>query len=394
MSSKRRKPITEGTETPLAKRRKTTATNNAIHLNHSNNNNGNNKHQYEDKTLPRFLQHIWTMLHDSTLRHIISWHDTMPNAFVVHKQTAFCQEILPKFFKHNKFTSFVRQLNMYQFHKLRDEKPMTWSHQYLHKNKYSQLQFIQRRISSSASNNAHSATHLQCNNNYKNIIRMTSENKQNIVALQEEIKQIRNDINLKFNQLRQDLMAKFDTLYRQNLNQEMHQNMSMGMRLRHAPPLIANANVKEEQEEQKKREREMHRQRQMQIQPPSQQPPTSLESDSPSTNNSINITRYVNNRNNTMNSNHNTNAVQTPSSVVYVTNGAAQCLPLELIGTTQGAASNASPYIITSNAGSPATITLLNIGANNLPSRTPPSCNTFAADFPYNNHHYNYNNLQ
>eukprot|EP01083_Nonionella_stella_P281449 957628_1 len=171
MSTKRRKTTNGANEGPSPKRRKTT--------------NGNK--QFEDKTLPRFLQHIWTMLHDSTLKNIISWHETMPNAFVVKKQNAFCQEILPKYFKHNKFTSFVRQLNMYQFHKLRDEKPMTWSHPYLHKNKYSQLQFIQRRISNSSNNNSsnnvslNQSTHPSLNN--KNILKIANENKQKIHSL-------------------------------------------------------------------------------------------------------------------------------------------------------------------------------------------------------------------
>merc|ERR1712154_156695 len=47
---------------------------------------------------------------------------------------------------------------------------------------------------------------------------------------------------------------------------------------------------------------------------------------------------------------------------------------LELVPTTQPqTASNASPYILTRHGASPATITLLNIGANNMAPRTSPN---------------------
>lgn len=51
---------------------------------------------------------------------IISWNEE-GNAFVVRKVNEFADQILPKYFKHNNYASFVRQLNMYDFHKTRQE---------------------------------------------------------------------------------------------------------------------------------------------------------------------------------------------------------------------------------------------------------------------------------
>ena len=38
-------------------------------------------------------------------------------AFQILDQEKFSNEVLPQYFRHNNFSSFIRQLNMYDFHK-------------------------------------------------------------------------------------------------------------------------------------------------------------------------------------------------------------------------------------------------------------------------------------
>ena len=49
---------------------------------------------------------------------VCSWSED-GETFVVKNPTKFEQEIIPQYFKHSKFTSFVRQLNFYAFRKIK-----------------------------------------------------------------------------------------------------------------------------------------------------------------------------------------------------------------------------------------------------------------------------------
>lgn len=57
------------------------------------------------------------MVGDEASNNLIKWSDD-GHSFIVVKHVEFAKEVLPKFFKHNNFSSFVRQLNMYGFHKV------------------------------------------------------------------------------------------------------------------------------------------------------------------------------------------------------------------------------------------------------------------------------------
>ena len=58
------------------------------------------------------------MLEDTSFADVVSW-GPQGDCFVVKDMNEFTKSILPRMFKHSNFASFVRQLNKYDFHKVR-----------------------------------------------------------------------------------------------------------------------------------------------------------------------------------------------------------------------------------------------------------------------------------
>ncbi|CAH1767020.1 11448_t:CDS:2, partial [Entrophospora sp. SA101] len=69
------------------------------------------------KNVPAFLNKLYSMVGDPDSNDLITWSES-GNSFIVKRPQDFAKEVLPRFFKHNNFSSFVRQLNMYGFHKI------------------------------------------------------------------------------------------------------------------------------------------------------------------------------------------------------------------------------------------------------------------------------------
>ncbi|KAF7304737.1 Transcriptional factor [Mycena kentingensis (nom. inval.)] len=67
--------------------------------------------------IPAFLNKLYEMVNDQKTNHLIEWAQD-GDSFFVHNQEQFAREVLPHWFKHQNFASFVRQLNMYGFHKV------------------------------------------------------------------------------------------------------------------------------------------------------------------------------------------------------------------------------------------------------------------------------------
>ncbi|KAF9961572.1 hypothetical protein BGZ72_003178 [Mortierella alpina] len=70
------------------------------------------------KVRSMFIDKLYKMVEDPSIQHLISWAKE-GDMFYVFNCIELSTSVLPKFFKHNNWQSFVRQLNMYGFHKSR-----------------------------------------------------------------------------------------------------------------------------------------------------------------------------------------------------------------------------------------------------------------------------------
>ncbi|TEB39384.1 hypothetical protein FA13DRAFT_1596213, partial [Coprinellus micaceus] len=109
-----------------------------------------------------FVKKLYKMLEDPNFQDVVSW-GPQGDCFVVKDMNEFTKSILPRMFKHSNFASFVRQLNKYDFHKVKNtddcqfgEHSWTFRHPDFHADRRDALENIKRKVPAQRKNTASS----------------------------------------------------------------------------------------------------------------------------------------------------------------------------------------------------------------------------------------------
>ena len=71
----------------------------------------------EIKSITSFLINLYNLVSDSSSDHIVRWKSKDSKFMIIDKEM-FTDQILPQYYKHSNFSSFIRQLNLYGIQKM------------------------------------------------------------------------------------------------------------------------------------------------------------------------------------------------------------------------------------------------------------------------------------
>lgn len=94
---------------------------------------------------PPFIRKTFELVSNAQNNAVISWGEK-GESFIVWNTETFSRDELPRHFKHNNFSSFVRQLNTYGFHK-NDPDRWEFQHKHFRRGAFHELAMITRRKS-------------------------------------------------------------------------------------------------------------------------------------------------------------------------------------------------------------------------------------------------------
>lgn len=105
-------------------------------------------HASSSPTASAFLEKLYELLSDEAGNHsYIAWQPSGSSFLIKQPVEAFCNLVLPKYFKHNNLQSFVRQLNMYDFSKTsHDSNHREFTHELFRRGRRDLLPLIKRKV--------------------------------------------------------------------------------------------------------------------------------------------------------------------------------------------------------------------------------------------------------
>lgn len=93
-----------------------------------------------------FLQKTYDIFSNPLHSQVCGWGDNN-DSIVIHNMEEFAEKVLPKYFKHSKYSSFTRQLHKYDFHKTTNNPAIgEFKHPYFLKDQPDLMVFIQRKL--------------------------------------------------------------------------------------------------------------------------------------------------------------------------------------------------------------------------------------------------------
>ena len=102
--------------------------------------------KYKKKSeFSNFLLKLYQILENEEYKDIVQWGEN-GKYFIVKNVHDFTEKILPKYYKHNNYSSFIRQLNMYDFHKKKsNQNEHIFQHQNFIRNQQNLIKTIKRK---------------------------------------------------------------------------------------------------------------------------------------------------------------------------------------------------------------------------------------------------------